>query len=192
MKRIQLKRVIGAALIGAVLFCFSGCYSDPGEPYDLEEATELVKQTETCVYELLYTNIGEEESLVQFDKTYRSYSRSLFRTFTDMGHFNEDGSFTITEDDWFYPLIFHEGFEVVSAYVQPCPGGEQLTVTEQYTGGDKPLLDGFKRVTVYEKTAQGEWKFREFGGNVGIYKEGLTWDYLPLGDDLPQTTEENG
>ena len=85
--------------------------------------------------------------------------------------------------DMFYPTIYHEDVEVVSAqiinsyYLNESLNTSILTIREEYLGEDSKL-DGWYREYVYIKNDKNKWIFNNFGGQMNFLDEGFKSDYL--------------
>lgn len=87
--------------------------------------------------------------------------------------------------DMFYPTIYHEDVEIVSAQIKNTYYKEEylntsiLTIREEYLGEDSKL-EGWYREYLYQKSEEDKWVCNHFGGQMNFLGEGFTSDYLKL------------
>jgi hypothetical protein len=85
----------------------------------------------------------------------------------------------------FYPTIYHQDIEVVSAkitntyYKEKFLNNSLLTIREEYLGGDVKFKDWYREYN-YKKDDKGSWVFRNFGGQMNFMGENFTSNYLKL------------
>lgn len=110
---------------------------------------------------------------------------------------NPDKEELRVQRDMFYPTIFHEGIEIVSARItdsyysgqQAFLNSRVLVIREAFQGTD-PRLEGWYREYIYNADEHGAWEFTHFGGQQNFMEPGMGADYLPL-TPLPPLSPPN-
>ena len=87
------------------------------------------------------------------------------------------------QGNMFYPTIYHQGIEIVSAkvtntyYQNEFFNTSILTIREEYLGQDSKIKDWFREY-IYKNDDKGNWIFHTFSGTVNLSGENFTPAYL--------------
>ena len=196
-----MKKLLFAVLAVCVLLALCSCQVTRCEPidpletkvynFDLNYAEKMIAPSEKLVADLIakpfVTRQDFNRFLSEIDQIYGEIDsrQSWVGAFVDNREFEDE---SVSEfhfnDRLFYPTIYHENVEIISAtvtdvyYENPRNDMSLLTISVAYTGDDKNL-EGWQRDYVYKKSDDNEWVY-EHGMRGNAFGEELTHDYLKL------------
>jgi len=166
------------------------------ETFDLENAKKIVGEGERLIAALsTKETVSREEFdsfLLEMNRRYGDNIRWDLMFFNNMEFEDARNQKLHVNRSMFYPTIFHEGIEIVSAEVETQYFDEEnssmncqwLRIREEYTGPDEKL-QGWNRTYTYRKWLQypdWDWLFSSFDGEVNLGDPDMGAGYLPLKD----------
>lgn len=188
----RVKKIVSLLLI--CVLSFSGCMLD-GEieyygivttDFDIEEAIEIISKGDKVVAEMSLNDvITRDEYGIFFNQLVDIYVNNPygFELFFPTEHISglEKGTIleTYVRQDVFCPTIFHEGMEILEAYVDTETYEAEIfsssfLVIEMIYTGENELFEDFQKTYVYRKNYEDGWDFYAIGGNA-VY----------IGDEYP-------
>ena len=183
-----------------VLQLLSGCSGTKEEQqnliieeveFDLDVAIKMVSEGEKRI-SMITTNdiVSREEFDIFLGEMNRIYDGPLSPNW-DLMFFNniefEDKSNTTLHlnQNIFYPTIFHEDIELVSAFIENTYSEDyklrsrELFIKEEYLGDDE-MLNGWQKTYIYSENEEGKWELQAFDGQLNLIGDGFNRVYLKL------------
>ena len=158
--------------------------------FDIETAIKMISPGEKIFADMGKKDTATREEFEQFlidiKNMYPDHMDNNWELmFFDNREFeNKDVKVLSLHKNLFYPTIYHQGIEIVSAYSETTFYKDaflnftMLHIYEKYTGDDPKMADWSKEY-IFIKRNNGEWAFGSgVGGN--IRKEGINNHYLPF------------
>lgn len=182
-----------------ILF-FSSCGSDDGKikpikteviDFDIQTSKQMIEKGEKIIVDITNKDTVSRQEYNQFlsdiADAYDGYEDMKWEYIFFYNKEFEDEQIEMLHlnNDMFYPTMYHEDVEVVSAqitntyYQDEFSNTSFLIIREEYLGNDNNLK-GWYREYLYQKNDKGEWVFSNFGGQMNFLGEGFTSDYLEL------------
>lgn len=162
--------------------------------FDIITATQMINKGEKIIAHIAIKDTVSRQEFRQFlrdmDDAYDGYDGYDEEQWEYMFFYNneiEDEQIAMLHlnQDMFYPTIYHEDVEIVSAQIKNTYYKEEylntsiLTIREEYLGEDSKL-EGWYREYLYQKNEEDKWVCNHFGGQINFLGEGFTSDYLKL------------
>lgn len=184
---ILIAAVAGVAFLALIAYGNLGPKTDPlplgpvslaASQSDLEELLGGVESTALTLSRCPPQPLQQDEARQRLRDAYGGEAPTVWGLFygDDLDHPTPEPEYN--QQGFFFPLIYHQGIEIESAYTEMVEGKRKLVIREVYTGGE-PLLEGFRRDNIFFLEG-GEWRFHSFQGTVSIQDEALFSTYLPL------------
>jgi hypothetical protein len=205
MKNRETKRhVIYATIVVLLIICavvyFISSLPKHIEPirtevvnFDMQTAKQMIEKGDKLISDIEVKDKISRQEYNQFVKKYNNvydgkgdvpWGNTLFN-YKDV----EDSKITtlhLSEDN-FFPTIYHQGVEIVSAKVTNTYysneykyfDGSSLTIREAYVGSDVKLK-GWYLDYIYDKNDKGKWVFYSNSGSMNFSGDGFKHDYLKL------------
>lgn len=168
-----------------------GCYQTPARyktdiietsAFDLDEATNILKETESVIVDLITAKGGSRTDLQsKFKAVYGEESEEVLKLFFADYRNSGEKDLRLLEDFNFFPTIYHEGIEITDAYIEKRYDrdtgklfSEYLCIEEKFVGDIEKYvhLKKFSKENYFEEDTDGNWRFHHFSGDVNISNGG--------------------